>query len=63
MRPANEQPLNAKKETSYQPIFGLRYLEEEAADIYDVVGCYQGGTSDGRPQTLNMSGSCDLDED
>lgn len=20
-------------------IFGLRYLEEEAADIYDVVGC------------------------
>ena len=31
-----EQPMPA--------IFGLRYLEEEEAEIYDVVGCLSGRT-------------------
>ena len=33
---AAEQPMPA--------IFGLRYLEEEEAEIYDVVGCASGRT-------------------
>mgnify|MGYP001773766447 CR=1 FL=1 len=37
--PSTKRTPPIKDESTTSPIFGLRYLEEEATDIYDVVGC------------------------
>jgi hypothetical protein len=34
--PAADRPVDAVQAA---PIFGLRYIEEEATEIHDVVGC------------------------
>ncbi|HLZ56979.1 MAG TPA: herpeto-tandem family RiPP [Ktedonosporobacter sp.] len=46
-------------------IFGLRYLEEEAAEIHDVVGCRITATPNYHGSNTNPPGSCtdDSDED
>jgi hypothetical protein len=37
---ASARPARIKNESPAKtPIFGLRYLEDEAAEIHDVVGC------------------------
>lgn len=44
------QETTDEQEITVPPIFGLRYLEEEAAEIHDVVGCLGttwGGCDDG----------------
>ncbi len=39
LKSAKQRTPEAAPKPNTAPIFGLRYLEEEAADIYDVVGC------------------------
>lgn len=36
----NVQDASDKLIVEKPPIFGLRYLEEEATEIHDVVGCF-----------------------
>lgn len=36
-----------EQEMKAPPIFGLRYLEEEAAEIHDIVGCMVVNGGDG----------------
>jgi hypothetical protein len=50
----------AKPNTS--GIFGLRYLEEEATDIYDVVGCLR-IVDPVEPGGSNYQSGCDVDYD
>ncbi len=59
--PATEHTPRSQDELTIKtPIFGLRYLEEEDTDIYDVVGCMMG--SDPEVGSTWASG-CDVDYD
>lgn len=47
------QSTTDEQEFKAPPIFGLRYLEEEAAEIHDIVGCNM---------TVNWDPSCQCDD-
>lgn len=41
--PSRRSEIKAPKPAGPARVFGLRYIEEEAAEIHDVVGCQMGG--------------------